>query len=131
MKPLLVDTSAWIDFFSRHPNPALAIHIEKGRHTKRLATTELVILEVTRGARDPTEFCELQAELSALMALPTADRHWVSAAKLGFLLGRKGLQPPSTDLLIATIAIDYDCQLLQRDKHFPQIACYAPLRLLP
>lgn len=130
MKLLLVDSSTWIQTFSKQPNPKLAHQILGAKKNKRLATCGMIYLEVCRGGRTKKEFQEIEEEFLAMHWLTIEDLHWQMACEMGFQLMQKGLHPPATDLLIAAVAIQYDCQLLQQDKHFLQIAKYFPLRIM-
>lgn len=130
MKRLLVDTSVWVDCFSRRPTPHLVESIRTARELGRLATTELVLLELLRGTRSVAEFRQLEEDLLSLHQLTTLSQHWRMATALAFLMGKKGFHPPSTDLLIAAVAVDYDCELLQCDRHFLHIARCAPLQVV-
>ncbi len=128
MKPLLVDSSAWIQSFSKHPNASVTQVILDAKKSKRLATCGIIYCEVLRGSRNKEEWKELFEEFQAMVWLPIEDLHWHFASQMGFQLLRKGLMPPATDLLIAAVAIQDKCPLLHQDKHFIQIAEYFPLR---
>ena len=130
MKRLLVDSSAWIQSFSKHPDESIVKTILGAKKNKRLSTCGMICLEVLRGTRSKVEYTEIKEEFQAMTWLPIEDSHWDIAGQIGFLLAQKGLSPPSTDLLIAAVAIHEDCQLLHKDKHFVQIAHYFPLRLV-
>ncbi|MBI5300123.1 MAG: PIN domain-containing protein [Deltaproteobacteria bacterium] len=130
MKLLLVDSSAWIQTFSKQSDPKLTHQILGAKKNKRLATCGMVYLEVCRGGRTKKEFQEIQEEFLAMHWLIIENLHWQLACEMGFQLMQKGFHPPATDLLIAATAIQYDCQLLHQDKHFLQIARYFPLRLV-
>lgn len=128
MKPLLVDSSAWIQSFSKHPEAFITDKILTAKKNKCLTTCGMVYLEVLRGSRNKEEWKELSEEFQAMVWMPVEDHHWHLASQMGFQLLRKGLKPPATDLLIAAVAIQEGCQLLHKDKHFVQIAQYFPLR---
>lgn len=130
MKLLLVDSSAWIGFFSSRQSQTIVQTIFEARKRDRLATCGLVYLEVLRGCRTKKEFNEMTEEFQALWWLESENVHWQTAARIGFYLSQKGLHPPTTDLLIAATAIQGNCQLLHQDKHFLQIARYFPLRVV-
>lgn len=130
MKPLLVDSSAWIQVLSKQPNSQLVDAIVTAKKEKRLATCGMIYLEVLRGSRNKEEFAELQEEFQAMFWFQTENSHWGLASQMGFQLSKKGFNPPATDLLISAVAIEEGCQLLHKDKHFMQIRQYFPLRLV-
>jgi len=129
MKLLLVDSSAWIGAFSKHPPSSVVRAIVDSKKNKNLATCGMICLEVLRGSRTEKEFSELREEFEAMHWLPITDGHWDLASHMGFQLQKKGFKPPATDLLISAVCIENRCQLLHQDKHFKQIAQYFPLRL--
>ena len=130
MKPLLVDSSAWIQTFSKQPDTKLSQAILKAQKNRLLATCGIIYLEVVRGARHTEEWKQLREEFQAMHWLTIEETHWDMACQMGFQLRQKGLTPPATDLLIAAVCIESRCQLLHQDKHFVQIAQYFPLRLV-
>ena len=130
MKPLLVDSSAWIQAFSRKPEKKLQNILRDAKDAHRLSTCGIIFLEVVRGGRTPREYEELQEEFHSMHWLSTEEEHWSMATDMGFQLAKKGFRPPSTDLLIASLAISTDCELLHCDRHFDQIAQFFPLRIV-
>ena len=52
----------------------------------------------------------------------------LSFSLLGFELRRKGKTIPSTDLLIASISLYYDLDILHADNHFEIIKLYSNLK---
>lgn len=130
MRLLLIDSSAWIQAFSKHPNPKVIQQILTAKKSKRLATCGMIYLEVCRGGRTKREFQEIKEEFLSMHWLTIEGIHWQLASEMGFQMLQKGLHPPATDLLITAVAIQYGCQLLHQDKHFLQIAKYFPLRTI-
>jgi predicted nucleic acid-binding protein len=55
------------------------------------------------------------------------DDHGHQSAELGFKLRRKGITSSAIDILIATLAMDYQCALLHKDSDFDRIARYSSL----
>jgi predicted nucleic acid-binding protein len=45
----------------------------------------------------------------------------VTAGRISFNLRRKGITIPTTDLIIAGLAIENECQILTLDPHFKSI----------
>lgn len=66
--------------------------------------------------------------LQALEDLSVREEDWSAAAELGFRLSQRGDAVPAMDLLIATLALAYDCELLHMDEDFERVRRVAPLR---
>jgi predicted nucleic acid-binding protein len=129
---ILVDSSAWIEYLRATGSPVHR-YLRRLLEDKRpVATTGVVLLEVLAGARDESQALKLSRLLSrcALLAAEEPSDHEAAAA-LYRACRREGVtirRPP--DLLIATIAIRTDTQLLHLDADFDAIARHAPLRVV-
>lgn len=127
-RPVFIDTSAWI-LALRKSGPDEAQKKVKNLLDKDLvATCGMIILELLGGAKDKQDYEELLIDLQALDYLKVETKTWLASAKLSFDLRRKGIKVPSTDVLIATLALSYDCQILHDDKHFDMIAGQTQLK---
>ena len=125
---ILIDTSAWINHLtgaSHAPSRA----IEELLQAHRAATNAVVRVELLTGARDDTQYAELDDTLQGLHMLNISDVVWRRAERLRFELKQLGRIIPVPDVLMAACALVYDCALLHRDRHFELIAQRAPLRL--
>lgn len=127
---ILLDTSAWICSFKKEGFNELKEQVKAALDENLLATSGIIMLELLQGTTIRKEYERLRGYLQALHFLPTSDRLWLRAADLAFSLKRKGVTIPSTDILIAALAIEYRCLLLHYDKHFTIIAQHSPLRVL-
>ena len=124
----LIDTSAWILGLKRNSSNQIK-NILTGILDKDLsATTGIIILELLQGTRTKKEYAEILSDLSALYYFEVNKEVWEKASQLGFNLRRKGKTIPSTDLLIASIALHYDLTLLHSDNHFEIIKFYSNLK---
>jgi predicted nucleic acid-binding protein len=124
----LIDTSAWILGLKRNSSNQIK-NILTGILDKDLsATTGIIILELLQGTRTKKEYAEILSDLSALYYFEVDKEVWEKASQLGFNLRRKGKTIPSTDLLIASIALHYDLTLLHSDNHFEIIKFYSNLK---
>jgi len=113
----LIDTTIWILYF--RGEKGLEEEIKSLILEERAVSTEIVILEVLRGAKSQKEYSQLYADFTALPVLKIDDVIWEKSYKIGFKLKKMGINVPLVDILIATIASQYNCCLLHRDKHFP------------
>lgn len=128
MMLLLVDSSVWISCLSKTPFQKHVDLIGEAKKNRKLATCDMVYVEVVRGVRSQAEWDELSDEFHAMKWLNFEAADYEKACHMGFTLARKGFHPPATDLLIAQIAIRHNCRLLHQDKDFLAIAKYYPLK---
>jgi predicted nucleic acid-binding protein len=126
---ILVDTSAWILSFKRTGDPRLKDFLRQSIIAGIVSTCSLIILELLQGCRTEEERDSLKSKLESLDSLSFAVSAWEQAYQLGFPLRRKGLTIPTTDLIIAALALENQCLLLHHDHHFEKIAsCFPDLR---
>jgi predicted nucleic acid-binding protein len=85
------------------------------------AVAGIIKLELLSGA-NPAEIELLEHSLDLLPLLATSETHYARAGRLGAELRANGMSIPSTDLLIAILAIDHGVPLLHCDRHFDHIA---------
>ena len=127
---VLVDTSVWVDFFQNASvsGNATLEGLIKGQN--RVAICGIVLQEILQGIRDLNSFETTRQRLSFLPFLETGQEVHILAASLYRDLRRNGITVPSTDALIAAIAIHHGFQLMTGDKHFLDIAAHSNLQLL-
>jgi len=127
LSDVLVDSSAWIDFFRGR---AEAVRRIDGLLAEdRVATTPIIAAEVVSGARTRATFDDLASRFRALSTLPEPRDAWPRVAMLRFSLARQGCQAHLIDLIIALSAADAHHRLLTRDRDFVTIAKAASLDL--
>ena len=115
---ILIDTSAWIDFF--RGNGRLADSVDDALATGVAALCGPIVTELRRGLSASQRKRLLQL-LSGCSILDTPAELWVEAGDLGYRLGRKGVTVKTLDLLIAVHAIFHDAELLTADSDFRHI----------
>jgi predicted nucleic acid-binding protein len=125
---VLVDSSAWIASFRSSVPPGLQRYFNQALALRLIVTAPLIKLELLQGTRTQHEYDDLRLTLESLYELPMTAAVWERAYSLGFTLRRNGLTIPTTDVLIAAVALEYDCTLLHQDRHFPMIQSVAALR---
>jgi hypothetical protein len=81
-----------------------------------VATCEIVVAELLRGARSDEEFARLREALGDVAHLDLAGVGY-AAGELALRLRGAGITIPTTDLLIAATASHHGVSLLHRDKH--------------
>lgn len=115
---ILIDTSAWIDFF-RDAEPVASL-VDRALAEGQAATCGMVELELRRGLR-AGERERVLALLAAATRLPTEEVDWAQAGDLLADLRRKGVTIPGSDGLIAHLALRHGAKLLEHDVHYRHI----------
>jgi predicted nucleic acid-binding protein len=124
---LLVDTSAWIEFF-RKPS---RIALERFGGLDEAVTCLPVLQEVLQGFRDEGAY---RIARTAILALPCVESPlredvFVEAVELYRSARRAGLTVRSgVDCLIAACALRHDLAVLHCDRDFPALARVSGLR---
>ncbi len=125
----LVDTTVWVKFLRgedkklREKLSALVLH-------NRAYTSEIIIMEILRGARSDREYRMLYDDFRALPYLPVNTDVWETAWKTAYKLRKKGLTIPLADVIIVSTALHYNCVLMHSDKHFDPAARHLKLRTI-
>ena len=130
---IVVDTSAWIDFFRARETPVdltLCRLLDQGA---ALAATEVVVFELLAGARSDREHDGLRDRVLAFPVLPLNGlAGYEEAASLYRACKAAGEAPGSlADCLIAVPAIEANATVLAADRDFEILARHTPLRLEP
>ena len=125
---VLIDTSGWICFYAREGFEEIKNAVVLLLDENRAAIAGPVLVELIQGARTEKEKEEIQDCAKGLHWLDVTDDHWHKAAELAFGLRRKGITTSAMDTIIATLAIEHNCLLLNRDVHFDMIAKHSYLR---
>lgn len=120
MKPVLIDTCVWIDFFKFQTGP-LGREVTQLIDRNLAAITGVVIAELLQGLKTETETKWLERLLHSIHSLKTAEIDWIKAGQLSQQWRTKGVTLPLTDILIATIAQRHAVSLLSIDKHFQHL----------
>lgn len=117
---VLVDTSIWIEFFNR-PESKSGLRLDKLIRQGKVCSTGIVLTELLQGAKIEKEFNAILESFVVLPFLNTTIDTWIMAGKISFSLRRKGITIPTTDLIIASLAIENDCPVFTSDPHFKKI----------
>lgn len=124
---ILVDTSAWVDFFRGPSKTAdvVADLIEKGQ----AAICGVISYELIQGAKSDDEAAHLSGVLSGLHYVEMTHDLWLRAGNISAGLRRKGITLPMSDLLIGAIALEHGLEVLSLDEHFTSIPGLKQYRL--
>lgn len=116
---ILVDTSAWIDFFRNRG--ALAGAVDEALAANEAALCGPIELELRRGLLGERERKTVLPLLQGCHFLSQPEGLWTEAGDLGFLLRRRGVTAKTLDLVIATYALSHSVALLTGDKDFQRM----------
>lgn len=113
---VLVDTSAWIEFF-RKKAPYHKAVLELIDST-RICCTGIVLAELIQGAKSQQEVDVLKEFLYVFDFLPDSTELWEKAGELSCVLRQKGKTIGLSDCYISVMVHANNVQLLTLDKHF-------------
>jgi predicted nucleic acid-binding protein len=116
---ILVDTSAWIEFF-RKKDPYYKLILELIDNGK-VCCLGIVLAELLQGAKSQKELDVLKEFLYVFDFLPESTEMWRKAGELSYLLRQKGKAVGLSDCYISVVANTNDATLLTLDKHFEVI----------
>jgi len=125
---VLVDTSAWIEFFRKdQTGSVIAVEVERLLCEDLIVTTEPVLVELAAGVRSKKSLAQLREMFPSFHEARVTEQVWSAATENVYLLSSKGSTIPLADHLIAAVSMSYRIPLLHLDKHFGQIASVLPL----
>jgi predicted nucleic acid-binding protein len=113
---ILIDASAWIEFF-RGGDP-VASAVDEAILNNEAALCGPVEAELRRGLLNDRERSKVLPLLDACHLLAQPEQLWTEAGDLGFALRRRGVTVKTVDLLIATYALSHSATLLTTDADF-------------
>ena len=126
MRGMVVDTSAWVDFFAGTPSPVL----EEALARSVVILSPVVAAELVSGTRRAADRTAIEDLLRTLPLHPTPLEHWLRVGELRGRLQLRGLTVSTPDAHVAQCALELDSPLLTRERIFPQIAERTTLRLI-
>lgn len=130
MNDILIDTSAWINFFTqkeKSQSELITVLLSKGG----VAINGFIMAELLQGVRKEEERRVLEKRLSSLRQLPIRDEEFRKAGHLSAVLRQKGKTVSLVDILIAQSAMSHDLPLLHWDSDFNRIAQHSSLEIHP
>jgi predicted nucleic acid-binding protein len=124
---ILVDTSVWIDFFSRSPGRASGELRRMIEEAEPFALTGVIVTEILQGLRRDVHRVERFLSLWEMLE-PRGFSTYREASAISRLARSKGISLTTIGTLIAAIAIEHHASLFSLDKDFSHIAGMTPLR---
>lgn len=125
---VIIDTSAWIEFFRRDGDPAVKLAMRTLIEELEATLCGPVEMEFLGGAR-PHECQRIQRRFDILPYLNNDQKIWREAATHYATLRGKGVTVPWNDVLIATLTLRQNCRAYAVDQHFESMAKHLGLRL--
>jgi predicted nucleic acid-binding protein len=126
-RPLLIDTSAWVEAMRRQGDQATRDEVHAALRTGRARFCDVVRLELWNGIGDDRERKWLMELEQTVETVPTDDAVWKEARRLARETRRQALTLPSTDLLVAACSRVHGLEILHRDGHFDRLAAMLPV----
>ena len=114
---ILVDTSAWILSFRGTGNEKLKDCLRDALDANKVATTNIIIMELLQGCKSKKEYETLKSSLDALQLYSMSDTTWNLAYETGYAVRRKGITVPTVDILLSSLAKENRLTILHHDNH--------------
>ena len=125
--PVLVDSSAFIEYYRPAGLPAAQAAVAEAIGAQRVCVNGIIKVEIVAFAPDEASYRKLQADFRAFHWLDLGPEEFALATELGFKLRRQAITVPPTDLIIAASAIRAGANLYHVDAHFDMIAKHSKL----
>ena len=117
---VIVDSTVWIQYL-RKPDTRVGQEFQKLMESDELAVVGMVIAEVLQGAHGEKEFAQLFSWFDSFPYLDASKNTWEMVGKIAMELRVRGKLTPMSDLIIAAIALENNCQVFTLDDHFGRI----------
>ncbi len=117
---IIVDTTVWIEFF-RNEKSSISIHLQGLLRSGQVALTGMVLAEILQGVKGAREAATVRKSLEHLPFMETDREVWQMAGEMSASLRRRGRTIPLSDILIASVALNKDCEVFTTDPHFEGI----------
>lgn len=117
---VIVDTSVWLQFL-KVGDPQVRNEMNVLRAKGEVTVVGVVLAEILQGARNQQELEQLANWLTALPYLAETQETWAWVGSLSFQLRQRGAALPMMDLLIASLAIEHNCEVYTLDEHFQRV----------
>ena len=125
---VLVDTSVWIEASRRKGALAYKVGLENLLEEYEACLCSPVKLEFLGGAHHEDRK-KLGFWLDCIPYRRATEAHWQKATRNAWTLRDEGLTLPWNDILIGSMAVDFDMRVYAKDKHFETMADRLGLRL--
>jgi predicted nucleic acid-binding protein len=117
---ILADTSIWIEYFNKSESKS-GSRLQQMLAEGKVCGAGIILTELLQGAKIEKEFEIILNNYTALPLLKENLNTWISAGKISYSLHRNGITLPTTDLLLAALALESNCKIFTLDQHFMKI----------
>ena len=127
---ILIDTSAWIEFFRATGSPAAAeVRRLLTDQPKRVMMCEPIAMEILSGALDDQKYATLEQLVNGLPSLPIDDAVDFRTAAAIYRSARRGGRTIRSinDCLIAAVAMRHGAEVIHQDADYDVIAAITTL----
>jgi len=116
---ILIDTSAWIDYFNGIDNPTTDL-VDKVLDTEPILIGDLIYCELLQGFKTEEKFSEVKELLSNLMRVELVGFEIAEKAATNYrILRKQGITIRKTiDILIATFCVENKIALIHKDRDY-------------
>jgi predicted nucleic acid-binding protein len=129
MTEVLVDSSAWLEFFKPAGKPLFKEVVAGLLKEMTIVIPGIVKVEILRGSRSHQEYKMLDSLLNGVQYLSVTEMFWARLSSFNYDLSRQGVNVPLPDAYIALLAIENELELLHYDRHFDLIAGKTKLKV--
>ena len=126
---VVVDTSAWIEFFN-NGDPLVTVKVDRVLEREAVAIGDLIYCEIMQGMYDPRERTEISEMLLALPRFGMVGFEMAGKSAANYRrLREHGITIRKTiDVMIATFCVEHDLELIHNDRDFDLLAPILGLR---
>ena len=130
MSDVLIDTSAWIEFFNR-PRSRAGEVVDLLLGEGRVCTTDLVMVEVVSGARNRFDLERLRSDFERLPRVSAHASLWEEMLESRWQFKQRGITRISIpDMIVAHVALAHRKILFTLDRDFQRMRPVLALDLL-
>lgn len=125
---ILVDTSAWIEFF-RKKESSISFMLREALKLNQVCYAGPIAVELYQGAKTSKEVEVIDQLLESIHYVEITRSHYHHAGQISHKAARSGKIFSIVDLILAVVAHDEQLRLLSLDAHFKEISRFCPLSL--
>ena len=117
---VLVDTSVWIEYFQRK-NALIEKEMDGLLRSEQVATAGLVLAELRRGCRTPSQVRLMLEVMEPLLYLEIDRTGWLNAGEIAAEASARGYKLEVGDCLLAALVLREGCSLFTLDRDFSRV----------
>jgi len=117
---VLVDTSVWIEYFQRK-NALIEKEMDGLLRSEEVATAGLVLAELRRGCRTPSQVRLMLDAMEPLLYLESDRTSWLKAGEIAAEASARGYKMEVGDCLLAAVVLREGCSLFTLDRTFSRV----------